>query len=228
MKRIGIAVLSAASLLAAGTAAAAEPQWNYGQIGWIQGDGFEDAGESDGFKIDGSIGFLGNYHAQLAYRDGDSDVYDSDDDATYSYDFDGYDLTLGFHQAINSSGNTQFIANINYFDTEYDIDDADGNLDNTGYGLGFGLRSMISEKIELEGMINWTNGELDIDGGYLSDEEADYTNTTLSVGGRYHWLPSVSTGLTIYIDGSNDSNSIGGGDSALLDLRYSFGSDISK
>ena len=58
MKRIGIAVLSAASLLAAGTAAAAEPQWNYGQIGWIQGDGVEDLGEADGFKVDGSIGFL--------------------------------------------------------------------------------------------------------------------------------------------------------------------------
>ena len=51
MKRIGIAVLSAASLLAAGTAAAAEPQWNYGQIGWIQSDGPEDAGEGDGFKV---------------------------------------------------------------------------------------------------------------------------------------------------------------------------------
>jgi hypothetical protein len=74
MKRIGIAVLSAASLLAAGTAAAAEPQWNYGQLGWIQGDGFEDEGESDGFKMDGSIGFLENYHAQLAYRDGEIDL----------------------------------------------------------------------------------------------------------------------------------------------------------
>lgn len=73
MKRIGIAVLSAASLLAAGTVAAAEPQWNYGQIGWIQGDGFEDNGESDGFKIDGSIGFLNNWHAQASYQDGDVD-----------------------------------------------------------------------------------------------------------------------------------------------------------
>jgi hypothetical protein len=102
-------------------------------------------------------------------------------------------------------------------------------VDNTGYGLGFGLRSMISDKVELEGMINWTNGELDADGGYFSGEEADYTDTTLSVGGRYHWLPNISTGLTLNVNGSNDSNSYySSGDSALLDVRYSFGSDISK
>jgi hypothetical protein len=45
---------------------------------------------------------------------------------------------------------------INYFDIEYDEDGAEGNVDDTGYGLGFGLRSMISDKVELEGMINWT------------------------------------------------------------------------
>ncbi len=223
MKRIGIAVLSAASLLAAGTAAAAEPQWNYGQIGWIQGDGIEDDGEFDGFKIDGSIGFLENYHAQLAYQDGtidgSSSYYGAD------IDFDGYDLTLGFHQAISSSGNTQVIANINYYDIEYDEDGAEGNTDNTGYGLGFGLRSMISENVELEGMITWVKGEIDWNG---SSPDDDYTNTTLRVGGRYHWLPSVSTGITLNINGSNDTNSYASGDSALIDLRYSFGSDISK
>jgi hypothetical protein len=224
MKRIGIAVLSAASLLAAGTAAAAEPQWNYGQIGWIQSDGFEDAGEGDGFKLDGSIGFLDNYHFQLSYEDGTYDGdggYYSDDT-----DWDGYRTTVGFHQAINSSGSTQFIANINYFDIEYDEDGAEGNLDSTGYGLGFGLRSMISEKVELEGMINWTKGELDPDGG----SDSDYTDTALVVGGRYHWTPNISTGLSLTInDSATTVASYGlGGDSALIDLRYSFGSDISK
>ncbi|MCL4780140.1 MAG: hypothetical protein KJ049_08095 [Gammaproteobacteria bacterium] len=226
MKRIGIAVLSAASLLAAGTAAAAEPQWNYGQIGWIQSDGFEDAGEGDGFKIDGSIGFLDNYHFQLSYEDG---TYDGDG-GYYSgdTDWDGYRTSLGFHQAINSSGSTQFIANINYFDIDFDEDGAEGGATADGYGLGFGLRSMISEKVELEGMINWTKGNLDVD--YVGD--IDYTDTTFVVGGRYHWMPNISTGLTLTLNdnGASLSNSdLGiGGDSALLDLRYSFGSDISK
>ena len=223
MKRIGIAVLSAASLLAVGTAAAAEPQWNYGQIGWIQSDGVEDNGEGDGFKIDGSIGFLDNYHFQLSYEDGTYDGdggYYSDD-----IDWDGYRTSLGFHQAINSSGSTQIIANINYFDLEYDEDGAEGNVDNTGYGLGFGLRSMISEKVELEGMINWAKGEIDPD----DSSDLDYTDTTLSVGGRYHWMPNISTGLTLTVNaGSEADSSFSSGDSALLDLRYSFGSDISK
>jgi len=220
MKRMGIAVLSAASLLAAGTAAAAEPQWNYGQIGWIQNDGIEDDGEGDGFKIDGSIGFLDNYHFQLSYEDGSYDFTGGD------LDWDGYRTSLGFHQAISSTGNTQFIANINYFDLEYDEDGSEGNIDNTGYGLGFGLRSMISDKVELEGMINWTKGEVDW-GGYYSD--SDYTDTTLVVGGRYHWLSNVSTGLTVALNtGSEADDSFSSGDSLLLDLRYSFGSDISK
>ena len=54
---------------------------------------------------------------------------------------------------------------------------------------------MISDKVELEGMINWTKGSYDPDISYFSDE--DYTDTTVSLGGRYHWLPSVSTGATV-------------------------------
>lgn len=225
MKRIGIAVLSAASLLAAGTAAAAEPQWNYGAIGWIQGDGLENGGESDGFKVDGSIGFLNNYHFQLSYVDGTIDGYNDD------IDWDGYNVTLGFHQAISSSGNTQFIANVNYFDLSYDEDSGFYDGDQDGYGLGFGLRSMLSDKFELEGMINWTRGEWDPDNSSYYSGKADYTDTSLVVGGRYHWMPELSTGLTLNINGSNgvlSNMSAGGGDSAVIDLRYSFGSDISK
>ena len=69
MRKTGIALLSAASLLAAGTAMAAEPQWNFVEAGWIQGDGFEDSGTLDsvtldGFQLRGSLGFLNNFHAQ--------------------------------------------------------------------------------------------------------------------------------------------------------------------
>ena len=221
MKRIGIAVLSAASLLAAGTAAAAEPQWNYGQIGWIQGDGIENAGQSDGYQIDGSIGFAENFLFQLGYKDGTTEGAGYYGDT----DWDGYNVTFGFHQAISSSGNTQFIANVNYFDVDYDENGSsdDGSVD--GYGLGFGLRSMISENVELEGMVNWNQGNVDPD----TSSSFDYTNTVLSVGGRYHWTPNFSTGLMLDVNGSNDTAAYyGTGDTATIDLRYSFGSDISK
>ncbi|MEZ5564493.1 MAG: hypothetical protein R3F24_02805 [Gammaproteobacteria bacterium] len=213
MKRIGIAALSAASLLAAGAATAAAPQWNYGQIGYIQGDGFEDSGESDGFTIDASVGFLNNWHFQLGYQDGT--INDSFGDT----DFDGYKATLGFHQAISSTGNTELVVNANYFDLTYDEDGTSADIDTDGYGLGFGLRSMISDKVELEGMINWTKGTVDPD--FASSE--DYTNTSLQVGGRYHWIPSLSTGITLYVNGNNDAVSFFGGDTAVFDVRYSFG-----
>ena len=84
-----------------------------------------------------------NYHFQLSYEDGTID----DSSLRIDIDWDGYRAILGFHQAISSSGNTQIIANINYFDIDYDPDGAEGKLGSTdGYGLGFGLRSMVSEQ----------------------------------------------------------------------------------
>ena len=229
MKRIGIAVLSAASLLAAGTAAAAEPQWNYGQLGWIQGDGADNYGQADGFKINGSVGFLRNYHFQLSYEDG---TIDGNGFGYNDVDWDGYTATLGYHEAISNSGNTQIIANLNYFDLDYDEDGSEGNgkLGSTdAIGLGFGLRSLISENVEVSAMINWYDGTFDPGNSGGSDE--DFTDTNLELGIRYHWLPSISTGLTLNVNGSGGSLGSYGvvsGDSAVIDVRYSFGSDISE
>ena len=203
MRTTGIALLSAASLLAAGTAMAAEPKWTYLQLGYVQGDGFDDFGKSDAFELEGSIGFLGNYHAQLSYVDGD--ISDDGDDL----DFDGFDLVLGYHQAITSSGATQFFADINYFDIDFDFDGGEGSVSNTGYGIGLGLRSFVGSNLELEGKITYTRGELDDD--FFSD--ADYTDTSLEVGGRWHWTPNFSTGLMLALNDSTASTfGIGGDD----------------
>jgi hypothetical protein len=73
-----------------------------------------------------------------------------------------------------------------------------GDGTDDGYGLGFGLRSMISDKVELEGMINWTKGEAMIRTTTPTMAISIPTETTptrrMSVGGRYHWLQNVSTG----------------------------------
>jgi hypothetical protein len=226
MKRIGIAVLSAASLLAAGTVAAAEPQWTYGQIGWIQGDGADNDGQSDGYKIDASVGFLRNYHFQLSYEDGD---IDSSGFLSNDVDWDGYRATLGWHSGINDSSSTQIVTNISYFDLDYDEDGgSNSKLGSTdGFGLGFGVRSMLSDRVEVEAMINWTDGTFDpgSSGGY----DEDFTDTNLSLTGRYHWTSAFSTGVTLNINGNNSdygplaTAGVISGDSAVIDLRYSFG-----
>ncbi len=212
MKLMGTALLSAASLLAAGSAMAAEPQWTYLQAGWIQGDGFDDFGKTDGFEVKGSLGFLQNFHAQLSYVDGEI----SDDDFSSDPDFDGYNVLLGYHQAISSSGNTQFVADLNYFDI--DFDGAEGfNGDNKGYGVGFGLRSMLADKFELEGKVTYTRGELD----FFGDSE-DYTDTGLQIAGRYHWTSAISTGITLTLNDTTAASYVGG-DSAVFDVRWTFG-----
>ena len=40
----------------------------------------------------------------------------------------------------------------------------------------------------------------------VATDDADYTDTNLAVGGRYHWLPNVSTGLTLNVNGNGGSS----------------------
>ena len=136
--------------------------------------------------------------------DGDADFLFSD------VDFDGFGITLGYHKPINSSGSTQFVADISYADV-----DVDGGEGGSAYGVGFGLRSILADKFELEGMITYSRGDID-NGG------PDYTDTGFRVGGRYHWLPVLSTGITLNINGSSTSF-VNSGDLAIFDIRYSFG-----
>lgn len=231
MKRIGIAVLSAASLMAAGTAMA-EPQWTYAQLGWIQGDGFDNDGKSDGFEFKGSVG-VQNFHFGLSYIDGEIDGGEGSNDT----DFDGYNLTAGFHQALTSSGNTQLVAELGYFDIDADWswDGGEGyretfDGENKGWSLGLGVRSTVLDKLELEAMITYIRGEAEstyrdiVDGDVVDvwNYEDDYTDTGLRVGARYHWTGNLSTGVTLSL---NDSR-MGfyyGGDTAVFDVRWSFG-----
>lgn len=209
MKKFGTALLSATALVASGAAIAAEPQWDYAQLGWIQGDGFDDFGQAEGFELKGSISFLESFHAQLAYADGD--IADGSDDV----DFDGYTLVLGYHLPVTASGNTHFFADISYFDYDFEFDGSSG--DNKGWGLGAGVRSVLADRVELLGKLTYNRGDTDF------FEDGDYTDTAVQVGARYLWTDNFSTGLTVTI---NDTTAAAyfGGESAVIDLRYSFGS----
>lgn len=212
MSKFGTALLGATALVASGAAIAAEPQWDYVQIGWIQGDGFDDYGKTQGFELKASISFLENFHAQLSYADGDiKDDFDFDNP-----DFDGYDLTLGYHLPVTASGNTHFVADVNYFDYDFKTDGF--SADNKGYGLGVGVRSVLGDKVELEGKLTYTRGEFDIYGG-----DDDYTDTSVKVGVRYLWTENLSTGLTVTVNDTKAAYYFGG-ESAVIDLRYGFGS----
>jgi hypothetical protein len=209
-KSMGIALLSAAALLG-GTAAQAELSWTYGEFGYTRADGVEDQ-QTDAYDIKGSIGFGGNWHASLDYLDGTSENGTGNQDT----DFDGWSLVVGAHPQLTT--NTQLIADLNYFN--YDVDGGEGT---DGYGLGLGLRHSLSDKVELMAEVWYTEGTIDNNSPFSPD--VDYNNTAIEFGARYNWTPSLSTGLTVNLDGgagAATSSSSSSSDAARFDVRWSF------
>lgn len=210
-KGLGIALLSTAALLGAG-AAQAELPWTYAEFGYSKADG-SDSFETDAYDLKGSIAFLEKWHASLQYQDGEVDgdgLFDPD------ADFDGYQLIVGAHPQLTP--NTQLVIDLTYLD--YDVDGAEGfSASEDGYGVGFGLRHSLTDKLELMAQAwyiesNYEEGSFD----------EDYNNTSVQIGGRYNWMPNLSTGLAVFLDGTAASSAADvGGNVARFDVRWSFG-----
>lgn len=227
MKPIGIAVWSAAALIGvAGIAQAGPAQnpnlpWTYVQGSYIKGDG-DDFFESDAWELTGSLALSEIWHTQLSYLDGDSES-DFFEDA----EFDGYQVSVGVHPQITA--NTQFIADILYFD--YDAEESNGDDDSAesdGFGFDVGLRHSIAERAEAWAKVVYVEG--DIDEGGEGGDTFDFNDTSIQGGLRYNWNGNLSTGLTVYLDGgfgAGISDFSSGGDAAAVDVRWSFGGPLS-
>lgn len=211
-KGMGIALLSAAALLGSAVAQAELP-WTYGEIGYSMADGVDDF-ETDAGDLKASIGFADMWHASLQYTDGTSEQgFDGD------LDFDGYQLIVGAHPQLTP--NTQLVGDVTYFD--YDLDGAEGFSGGTdGFGVGLGLRHAISDKAEVFSEVWYVNG--DTEGSFFSGDSIDYNDTTVELGGRYNWMPQLSTGVTVTLNGAPGGSFAytSGSDSIRFDVRWSF------
>jgi hypothetical protein len=225
MKTKGIALLSAAALLAPGLALAGENlPWTYLEAGYIPKIGSDDL-NIDAGQITGSIGFLGMGHAQVEYTNGSSDGFnvgsgDSDGDGR-DRDFDGYRLVVGGHNQLGE--NTQLIGDLTYFDYSYDGGEGFGGADLDGLGIGVGLRHALNSRAEVSAQLWYLDGEVDPDFG----SKQDFNSTILEIKGRYNWTKQLSTGLTAYLGGTFFAPEV---DSNLIraDIRWAFGnSDFS-
>jgi hypothetical protein len=210
IKGMGIALLSTAALLGSAVAQAELP-WTYGEFGYSKADS-SDFSESDAYDLKASIGFASKWHASLQWTDGES----KSEEFNFSEDFDGYSLVVGAHPQLTP--NTQLIADLGYFDYEYD-----GGEGSDGFRIGFGLRHALTDKLEIMSEIWYNDGSYDD----TFSGDVDYQDTNIEVGGRYNWMPQLSTGLTLSIGGQS-----GGGfssdDVARFDVRWSFLGDVSK
>jgi hypothetical protein len=201
-----MALWATGALVAAVPAVAAEPDWTYAQLAYLRADSGDDA--TDGFRLDGSLAFADMFHVQAGYVDASLGVTGGED-----IDFDGYRFAVGVHPMVGE--NTHAVADIQYFD--YSYDGTAGNPDNDvdGVGVGVGLRHMLTDEVEVNGMAWWNEGSEDDAISPGTDE--DFSDISLEIGGRYRFNENLSAGVTVT---TNDS--LAGGDSAKIDLRYSF------
>jgi len=201
--------LAGAMALLAGAASADPLSWTEVGIGYDMADAGDDT--TDALDVRGSIGFADIGHLSVGYLDGTVDGSGGSSD----FDFDGYEVRAGVHPGV--ADKTQVVAEAIYFDYSGDFD-----TDEDGWGLGFGVRHQMGDQFEIRAQIDYYNGTYD-EGSFSED----FNNTVYTFGGRYYWMPSFFTGVSVAVNGS-EAFSIGysGADVIRIDAGWSFGGDV--
>ncbi len=184
---VSISVITLSSVLANANAA----NFNYNYVEGAYEDIDRDGADGDAFRISGSYDVAPNFNIIAEYATGDFDNPLGGGDI----DTDEFAIGVGFHTEVAPS--TDFTANIKVVDQE-----VDGITDDTGYGVGIGLRHMFTHNIE---------GDVNVDFVDVDDNE----DTAFRVGARYHFNSAISAGLA-YRTSSEDLDVVSG------NLRWSF------
>lgn len=182
-------VIAVAMIMAFTTSAMAEtPSYNFGQLGWQSvtlDDDIIDL-DGDGFGIGGSFEVAENWHILGAYSSLGFD---------FGVDLNQLQLGGGFHTAI--SDNTSFYANLLWVSAEIDAGIV-GSEDDDGFGIGIGLRSNVSERVELEGALNYVDFG---DGG---------DSTGVSAAAWYKFTETFALGVSVSAEEDVTGYGIGG------------------
>ncbi|MDH3546826.1 MAG: porin family protein [Gammaproteobacteria bacterium] len=169
MARTSLVIL----LLALSASASAEGfDYNYLTLGYgnIEFDNINVDG--DGFGIGGSYAINDRVHVFAGY-----------DTADLDFDVDATTLGLGIGYNTSLSDTVDMIARVSYESVEIDVPGF-GSADDSGFGLGLGLRFAASEQLELNAGINYVD---------LGDSGDD---TGFEAGGLYSFTDAFALGLS--------------------------------
>jgi opacity protein-like surface antigen len=142
-----------------------KPDWRYVEGGYTKLD-FDnnESFEPDGFTASGKYLLNSNW-----YLSGEYSFFEEG-----NFDFDMLTVGAGYRLPVNATTDAYFGANLERVDGDID--------DDNGYSVNAGLRSMVTEQIELAGEV----GYYDVDGG----------EATIKVGANYYITPQWAVGAS--------------------------------
>ena len=166
--RLGQTVAIAAALAVAGSAAAAELDYNYAELRYIDTELFDRDG--DGFEIGGSLELAQSVH-----------IFGSFQTLDFGGGFDRSAFEIGGGYAMPLNTGTDLIARLSYIEGEIDAPGG-GDFDDSGFGFSAGARTMFTPQIEGRAFVNYV--DLDESGDEVSFEIAgDYfLNDQIALG----------------------------------------------
>jgi opacity protein-like surface antigen len=183
-------LLGTALVFAMSPAFAGDLSYNFIELGYQKADLDDDlAGfsvDGDGFGIGGSFEVGESWFIGVGY-------------STIGFDF-GIDLDQisvggGYHAGL--SDRTDFFATLSYLSVEVSASGF-GSIDEDGYGVAIGVRSMLTDNVELNGSLGYSDLGDGADG------------TAFNVGALYSFTESFAVGFDIGIEEDFTLYGIGG------------------
>lgn len=187
--RIATAMLAALAL--APLASQAEgPGYSYVEGGYVRTNIDGIGKDADGFVVRGSVELPRDFFLFASYID----------QGVYGIDIKQYGVGAGY--AWSMTDTTDLYGKVGYAKAEADADAYGFGLDDDGYSLGVGIRSLVTKNVELEASINYVD---------LSDSGDD---TTFGAGARWYFTENFALGIEAQV--GDDATTYG------IGFRWSF------
>ncbi len=185
------------ALLMAGVASAGSPQWDYASLGYASVEG----GDYTGFALQGSKRFGDHFFGRLDYlsTSGDFDSLNPDLEVIQiTVDYDTTSLSAGYIWPVNDHMDAYGLVGYTHLSGAADLDWY-GNISDSasGYTLGAGIRSMLTDQVDLGAEIAYFNS-------------TNYDTTVFNVYGRYFITEQWAAEAKYFKDDYEDGFIIGG------------------